>query len=262
MSHEVGVGSTPADPSVGELVTQLSEQTSRLVRDELRLAQIELKNSAKHAGLGAGLFSVAGLLALFGLTTLIATAIIALALVLPLWLSALIVAVVLFIFAGIAVLVGLWISNRARGRRIWPMMAPWMICTRTWTASSGPCSDPDCPTGSSKSPIQLVQDAYARRVTLTRRTARFGELAAAIEARLEQAGIVVDPKGIDEELRARIHTVGQQMGLTDRTALGHAPDDLPDRIAHQIAVSVKALVEKSESPPQQPARKRHLRLVD
>lgn len=106
MSHEVGVGSTPADPSVGELMTQLSEQTSRLVRDELQLAQIELKNSAKHAGLGAGLFSVAGLLALFGLTTLIATAIIALALVLPLWLSALIVAVVLFIFAGIAALVG------------------------------------------------------------------------------------------------------------------------------------------------------------
>jgi len=106
MSHEVGVGSTPADPSVGELMTQLSEQTSRLVRDELQLAQIELKNSAKHAGLGAGLFSAAGLLALFGLTTLIATSIIALALLLPLWLSALIVAVVLFIFAGIAALVG------------------------------------------------------------------------------------------------------------------------------------------------------------
>ena len=106
MSHEVGVGSTPADPSVGELMTQLSEQTSRLVRDELQLAQIELKNSAKHAGLGAGLFSAAGLPALFGLTTLIATSIIALALLLPLWLSALIVAVVLFIFAGIAALVG------------------------------------------------------------------------------------------------------------------------------------------------------------
>lgn len=106
MSHEVGVGSTPADPSVGELMTQLSEQTSRLVRDELQLAQIELKNSAKHAGLGVGLFSAAGLLALFGLATLIATAIIALALVLPLWLSALIVAVVLFIFAGIAALIG------------------------------------------------------------------------------------------------------------------------------------------------------------
>ena len=42
-----------AEPSVGQLITQLSEQTSRLVRDELRLAQVELKKTAQHAGMGA-----------------------------------------------------------------------------------------------------------------------------------------------------------------------------------------------------------------
>lgn len=96
----------PADPSIGQLLVRLSEQTSRLVRDELALAQVELKNTAKHAGVGLGLFSVAGVLALLGAGALVATAIIALALVLPLWLSALIVTVVLFAAAGVAALLG------------------------------------------------------------------------------------------------------------------------------------------------------------
>ncbi len=95
-----------ADPSTGQLISQLSEQASRLARDELRLAQVELKDSARHAGLGAGLFSAAGVLAMFGLAAMVATSIIALDLVLPLWAAALIVTVVLFIAAGIAGLMG------------------------------------------------------------------------------------------------------------------------------------------------------------
>jgi uncharacterized membrane protein YqjE len=98
--------SSTADLSTGQLMTRLSEQSSRLVRAELQLAQVELKGSAKHAGLGAGLFSVAGVLAWFGLGALIATAIIALALVLPLWVAALATTLVLFVAAGIAGLVG------------------------------------------------------------------------------------------------------------------------------------------------------------
>ncbi len=94
------------DPSVGQLLVQLSEQSSRLVRDELALAQIEIKNTVRHAGIGVGLFSAAGVLALFGVGALVATAIVALALVLPLWLSALIVTVVLFAAAGVAGLLG------------------------------------------------------------------------------------------------------------------------------------------------------------
>jgi len=94
------------DPTLGQLMIQLSDQTSRLVRDEMQLARVELKSTVKHAGLGAGLFSVAGLLALFGVAALITTAIIALALLLSLWASALIATAVLFIAAAIAAVVG------------------------------------------------------------------------------------------------------------------------------------------------------------
>ncbi|BBZ07407.1 membrane protein [Mycolicibacterium doricum] len=94
-----------ADASLGELMSQLSTQTSRLVRDELRLAQREFQESAKHVGIGAGLLSVAGLFAFLGLTTVIAAAVAALSLVLPVWAAALIVALVLFLIAGIAALV-------------------------------------------------------------------------------------------------------------------------------------------------------------
>lgn len=94
------------DPSVPQLLTQLSEQTQRLVRNELALAKIEMAEKAKHAGIGAGLFSAAGVLGLFGLGTLIATAILALDLVMPAWLAALVVAVLIFVVAGVAALVG------------------------------------------------------------------------------------------------------------------------------------------------------------
>ena len=101
----MSVESKPAaDASIGELMSQLSAQTSRQVRDELRLAQKEFQESAKHAGIGAGLLSVAGLLAVLGLATFIAAAVAALALVLPVWASALIVGAALFAAAGIAAL--------------------------------------------------------------------------------------------------------------------------------------------------------------
>ena len=101
----ISVESKPAaEPSIGELMTQLSSQTSRLVRDEMRLAQKEFQESAKLAGIGAGLFSGAGLFAVLGLASLIAAAIAALSLVLPVWAAALIVGAVLFVIAGIAAL--------------------------------------------------------------------------------------------------------------------------------------------------------------
>jgi Flp pilus assembly protein TadB len=95
-----------AEPTIGELMGQLSSQVSRLIRDEMRLAEKEFQESAKHAGIGAGLFSVAGLLAFFGAATVIAAVTAALALVLPVWAAALIVGAVLFIAAGIAALGG------------------------------------------------------------------------------------------------------------------------------------------------------------
>jgi hypothetical protein len=96
----------PENASTGQLIGQLTEQITRLVRDEARLAQAEVTQKAKRLGVGAGLFGGAGLFAFFGLATLITTAILALAVVLPGWLAALIVAVVLFAIAGVLALVG------------------------------------------------------------------------------------------------------------------------------------------------------------
>lgn len=92
--------------SLGELITQMQAQTSRLIRDELRLAQIETTAKAKKAGIGVGLFGGAGLFSLYGVGALVAAAILGLAIPLDGWLAALIVAAALFAIAGIAALVG------------------------------------------------------------------------------------------------------------------------------------------------------------
>ena len=93
-----------SDASIGELMSQLSSQLSRLVRDEIQLAQKEIQQSAKHAGIGAGLFGAAGILALFGLASLIAAGTAALALALPVWAATLIAGAALFAAAGMAAL--------------------------------------------------------------------------------------------------------------------------------------------------------------
>jgi hypothetical protein len=96
----------PANATTGELIGQLTEQLSRLVRDEARLAQAEVTQKAKKLGVGAGLFGGAGLMAFFGLAVLISAAVLGLAVVLPAWLAAVIVAVVLLAVAGVLALVG------------------------------------------------------------------------------------------------------------------------------------------------------------
>ncbi|MGY2084445.1 phage holin family protein [Blastococcus sp. SYSU DS0539] len=96
----------PENASTGQLIGQLTDQISRLVRDEARLAQAEVTQKAKKLGVGAGLFGGAGLVAFFGVAALITAAILALALVLPAWLAALIVGVVLLAVAGVLALVG------------------------------------------------------------------------------------------------------------------------------------------------------------
>jgi hypothetical protein len=95
-----------SDRSTSELVKLASEQISRLVRDELKLAKTELTAKGKRAGLGVGMFGAAGLLSLFGVGALLTAAIIGLAAALPAWLSALLVGVVLFLVAGALALVG------------------------------------------------------------------------------------------------------------------------------------------------------------
>ncbi|MFV8171769.1 hypothetical protein B7435_21695 [Mycolicibacterium peregrinum] len=103
------------EASTAELLGQLQQQTTRLIRDELRLAQREFQESARHAGLGAGLMSAAGLLAVLGLMTVVAAAVAAIALALPVWAAALIVAAVLFLGAGVAALV-----SRSQAKQVPP----------------------------------------------------------------------------------------------------------------------------------------------
>jgi uncharacterized membrane protein YqjE len=94
------------DPTLGALVHDLTQQVPQLIRSELRLAQAEMTEKGKRAGMGIGMFSAAGLLAFFGLACVIATAILGLAHALPDWLSALLVGLVLFVGAGALGLVG------------------------------------------------------------------------------------------------------------------------------------------------------------
>ena len=95
-----------SDESLGTLVSQLSHQIPDLIRSEIRLAQAEMTQKGKQAGIGIGMFSAAGLLAFFGLGVLITMFVLLLALVLPSWAAALIVAVVLFAAAGAVAMVG------------------------------------------------------------------------------------------------------------------------------------------------------------
>ena len=109
-SSQAGPGpvasSTPHEESVGQLLSDLTQQVSRLVRDEVQLAKIDLTEKGKKAGLGLGAFSIAGLLAFFALGALVTTAIAALSQAVDVWLAALVVAVVLLALAAVAALVG------------------------------------------------------------------------------------------------------------------------------------------------------------
>jgi uncharacterized membrane protein YqjE len=94
------------DRSAGELVKQLSEQVSQLVRDELRLAQVEMTSKGKRAGVGIGMLGGGGVIALYGLGCLLAAAIIALATAVAAWLAALIVGLAALLAAAAVALIG------------------------------------------------------------------------------------------------------------------------------------------------------------
>ena len=101
-SHDPGVEDL-RDRSLPELLKQLSQETTQLVHQELELAKAELQQKGKQAGAGAGLFGGAGAIGLAALGALTACFILALDLVLPAWLAALIVAVVYGIIAFVLV---------------------------------------------------------------------------------------------------------------------------------------------------------------
>jgi uncharacterized membrane protein YqjE len=99
------------DRPVGELLKELSTQTTTLVRQELELAKAEMAEKGKRAGLGAGMFGGAGLFGLLALAALTTCVIAALATAMEVWLAALIVAVV---YAAVAAVLGLLGKQKTR----------------------------------------------------------------------------------------------------------------------------------------------------
>ena len=94
------------DRPVGELLKELSNQTTTLVRQELELAKAEMTEKGKQAGIGAGMFGGAGLFGVFALAALTTCVIAALATGMDVWLAALIVAVVYAAVAAVLALLG------------------------------------------------------------------------------------------------------------------------------------------------------------
>ena len=107
MSQVNGTGQAAAgERSTGELVGQVAEQVSVLVRDELKLARLEMTRKGRQAGTGIGMMGGGGLLALYGAGCLTGCAIIAISGVVAAWLAALIVGVALLAIAGVAAMAG------------------------------------------------------------------------------------------------------------------------------------------------------------
>src|SRR4051795_7809541 len=84
-----------------DLLKQLSDQTTTLVRQEIELAKLELREKGKKAGQGAGMFGGATVVGLYAVGALTATIILALSTAIAGWLAALIVTVVYAAIAGI-----------------------------------------------------------------------------------------------------------------------------------------------------------------
>ena len=94
------------DRPIGELMRQLSDQTTTLVRQEIELAKAEMTAKGKQLGMGAGAFGGAGLMGLYAVGAITACLILALSTAVAGWLAALIVGVVYAAIAGVLALVG------------------------------------------------------------------------------------------------------------------------------------------------------------
>ncbi|MER6074358.1 phage holin family protein [Streptomyces sp. NPDC001817] len=91
---------------MGELVQRASQQLTELVRGELRLARVEMKDKGKRYGKGGSLFGGAGVVGFLMAQALVATVIAALAMALPVWAAGLIVTAVLGVIAAVMAMSG------------------------------------------------------------------------------------------------------------------------------------------------------------
>ena len=107
MSADVpGSRGDPRDQPIGELLKQLSQETTTLVRQELDLAKAEMAEKGKKAGKGAGMFGGAGVVGFLALAALTAALILVLDTGMKAWLAALIVGLVYAAIAGVLALTG------------------------------------------------------------------------------------------------------------------------------------------------------------
>jgi uncharacterized membrane protein YqjE len=106
MSTANGESNELRQHSTGELVKQLSEQTTTLVRKEIELAKAELSEKGKVAGEGAGMFGGAAVIGLLALGALTAMIIALLDKAMDFWIAALIVTVVYGAIAAVLALAG------------------------------------------------------------------------------------------------------------------------------------------------------------
>ncbi len=103
-----------SEATVGELVAHLSGQLTRLARDEIALAELEAKQRGKRAGVAVGAVGFGGVLAFLGACCFVTAAIIALAMIMRPWGSALCVGAGLIIASGMLGTPGLWGLRRTR----------------------------------------------------------------------------------------------------------------------------------------------------
>jgi len=100
---------------VAELLQELSEQTSTLVRQEMELARLELMEKGKRAGIGAGMFGGASMVGLYAIGAFTAAVILLLATAMSGWLAGLVVAAVYGLVAG-----GLALAGRSQVQKATP----------------------------------------------------------------------------------------------------------------------------------------------
>jgi uncharacterized membrane protein YqjE len=94
------------EPSFGELISRTTHDLSQLLRDEVELAKVEIRDEAKAAGRAGALMGVAGMLGFLTLALVCAAAAWALAELMPTGLAFLVVAIVVGAFAAVAFVTG------------------------------------------------------------------------------------------------------------------------------------------------------------
>jgi Putative Actinobacterial Holin-X, holin superfamily III len=114
--EQVGAEQVGAERTIGQLVSDASQQLSELARYEVALAKAEIRRDIQLGAVGVGMFGAAAYLAMLATVLLVISAAFGLTEAgLAPWLAFLIVAVALLLIGAILVLIG-----RSRVRRIAP----------------------------------------------------------------------------------------------------------------------------------------------